>query len=341
MTRAGRLGTSPGAREKPLFAAAPGCATIWSMWRQTIDFFIYVIVRLFIAFVQALPLSACERGAEFLATLFTKVIRIRRDVVEENLKAAFPKLAPHERDQIAWQMWRHLFLMAAEIALTPRKVHETNWRDHSQIVQVELFVRTLLSDRPLVLISAHFGNFELGGYLMGLFGFPTYTVARQLDNRLLDRFVNDFRGRTGQYMLPKRGSREMIQSILAKGGILTLLGDQAAGEKACWVNFFGRPASTHKAVALFSLGNQAPTMVSYARRIGRPLHYEVGPEAICDPIAADFEFGSIPLLAQWYTDQLETLVRRSPEQYWWLHRRWKGQPPAKRRRSAEPQNEAA
>ena len=263
----------------------------------------------------------------------SRVLGVRRRVVEENLLIAFPDLSPRSAT-IAWQMWRHLFLMVVEIAHTPRKVHETNWKEHSHIVNQELFVRTLLCGRPLVLISAHYGNFELGGYLMGLFGFPTYTVARQLDNPYLDRFVNDFRGRTGQYMLPKRGSRDMIQEVLEGGGILTLLGDQAAGEKACWVNFFGRPASTHKAVAAFSLANEAPTMVSYARRLDGPLHYEVGPEAICDPRDPGFSLGTIPLLAQWYTDHLENLIRRAPGQYWWLHRRWKGQPPARRRRAA-------
>jgi KDO2-lipid IV(A) lauroyltransferase len=311
------------------------------MWRRHIDFLVYVLLRLLIAFVQALPLSACEKGAGILATLFARVLGVRRSVIEENLKTAFPALTQSQRNDISWRMWRHLFLMAAEIAHTPRKVHETNWRDHSKIVNLELFVRTLLAGRPLVLISAHFGNFELGGYLMGLFGFPTYTVARRLDNIYLDRYMNDFRGRTGQFMLPKRGSREMIQAVLGEGGILTLLGDQAAGKKACWVDFFGRPASTHKAVALFSLGNDAPTMVSYARRVGAPLHYEVGPEAICDPCVPDFPYGSIPLLAQWYTDQLEKLVRRSPEQYWWLHRRWKGQPPTRKPKSRAPSSEAA
>jgi Kdo2-lipid IVA lauroyltransferase/acyltransferase len=311
------------------------------MWRQTIDFSVYVAVRLVIAVVQALPIEFCERGAGLLAALFGRVLGIRRRVVEENVRIAFPNLPAHEREEIARAMWRHLFLMAAEIAHTPRKVHETNWKEHSHIVNQELFVRTLLCGRPLVLISAHFGNFELGGYLMGLFGFPTYTVARRLDNRYLDRFVNDFRGRTGQFMLPKRGSREMIQGVLERGGILTLLGDQAAGEKACWVNFFGRPASTHKAVAAFSLANGAPTMVSYARRLDRPLHYEVGPEAICDPLSSDFQMGSIPLLAQWYTNHLENLVRRSPGQYWWLHRRWKGQPPARRRKAADEPSAAA
>jgi KDO2-lipid IV(A) lauroyltransferase len=312
-----------------------------AMRQNAIDFAVYLFVRLLIAIVQAVPLAVCQRGAELLATLFGRFLRIRAATIEENLCTAFPALSAAERQTITWQMWRHLLLMICEMAQTPRKVHETNWKEHSHIVNQELFVRTLLSGRPLVLISAHFGNFELGGYLMGLFGFPTYTVARRLDNRYLDRFVNEFRGRTGQFMLPKKGSRDMIQEVLERGGILTLLGDQAAGEKACWVNFFGRPASTHKAVAAFSLANGAPTMVSYARRLGQPLHYEVGPEAICDPRHANFEFGSIPLLAQWYTDHLEALIRRSPEQYWWLHRRWKGQPPARRRKAAAPAQEAA
>lgn len=305
------------------------------MIRQGLDFAVYVFVRVLIALVQAVPLSICERGAEVLATLAARVLRIRQQVVDENLRIAFPKLNGPERAATAWQMWRHLFLMCAEIAHTPRKVHRTNWREHSRIVDLETFVRTLLSGRPLVVISAHYGNFELGGYLMGLFGFPTYTVARELDNRYLDAFINRFRGRTGQYMLPKRGSGAEIKQVLDAGGILTLLGDQSAGKKGCWVNFFGRPASTHKAVSLFSLGSEAPTMVSYARRMGRPLAYEVGPQAIVDPRQPGFELRTVPLLAQWYTDQLENLIREAPEQYWWLHRRWKDQPtPRALKRSA-------
>jgi KDO2-lipid IV(A) lauroyltransferase len=311
------------------------------MLRQAADFGVYVLVRVLIAVVQALPLSVCERGAEALATFACRVLRLRQNVVDENLRTAFPNLSAAEREQIAWRMWRHLLLMCAEIAHTPRKVHRTNWREHSQIAHMEEFVRTLLSGRPLVVISAHYGNFELGGYLMGLFGFPTYTVARKLDNPYLDRFVNKFRGRTGQFILPKQKSGEMIREVLDRGGILTLLGDQSAGRKGCWVDFFGRPASTHKAVALFSLGNDATTMVSYARRLDRPLHYEVGPEAMLDPRAADFDRGSVPLLAQWYTDRLEDLIRRAPEQYWWLHRRWKGQPPARKERRVQSKSTAA
>src|SRR3954452_22145226 len=311
------------------------------MWRKAIDFGVYLFVRVLIALIQALPLAACEKIANILATVAGRVLRIRGNVVEENLRIAFPDISTDERAAITWQMWRHLILMIMEIAQTPRKVHETNWKEHSHIVNQELFVRTLLSGRPLVIISGHFGNFELGGYLMGLFGFPTYTVARELDNKYLDRFINDFRGRTGQYMLPKKGSGADIQKVLERGGILTLLGDQHAGQKQCWVDFFGKPASTHKAVSVFSLGNRAPTMVSYARRLDRVLHYEVGPEAICDPGDPNFELGTVPLLAEWYTKHLEHLIRRSPGQYWWLHRRWKGQPGVRRKRKVAKLREAA
>ncbi len=148
------------------------------MWRNAIDFAVYLVVRVLIALIQALPLDVCEKVAGVLATCFGRVLRIRGAVVEENLRIAFPEMTAEDRDAITWQMWRHLILMMVEIAQTPRKVHETNWKEHSNIVNQELFVRTLLSGRPLVLISGHFGNFELGGYLMGLFGFPTYTVAR-------------------------------------------------------------------------------------------------------------------------------------------------------------------
>ena len=232
-----------------------------------------------------------------------------------------------ERDAITWQMWRHLILMIAEIAQTPRKVHETNWKEHSHIVNQELFVRTLLSGRPLVLISGHFGNFELGGYLMGLFGFPTYTVARELDNRFLDRFVNDFRGRTGQYMLPKKGSGADIQHVLESGGILTLLG--RPGRRATAVlgrtSSASRPPRTKPSRCSRSATTRRRWSATPAASASRCTTKSAPPRSATRASPAS-NYGTVPLLAQWYTDHLEQLVRQSPGQYWWLHRRWKGEP---------------
>ncbi len=142
--------------------------------------------------------------------------------------------------------------------------------------------------------------------------------------------------------MAKNGSREEIADLLRRRSILALLGDQAAGSKACWVEFFGRPASTHKAVAVLSLSVGAPMVVTYSRRLGAPLHYEMGLEGQIDPLEPDFALGSVPEMAQWYTNCLERIIKRTPEQYWWLHRRWKGEPSqAARRRLAKRQGQAA
>ncbi len=298
--------------------------------RPIIDYAVYLLVRLFIAGVQALPPRACERIAQLLATVFTHILPVRKEVLRENLAIAFPELDEKGKQRLAWGMWRHLFLMVMEIAQTPRKIHRTNWRQRVDIPQVETIIRHMATERPAVVISGHFGNFELGGYLIALFGFPTHTVARKLDNVYLDRFINDFRGRTGQHMLPKQGSGDQIEQVLLDGGTLTLLGDQAAGDNGCWVPFFGKPASTHKAVALFSLSFAAPTLVMGVRRRGeRMLDYEIALAGIVDPAEADFPYAGAQSMTEWYTACLETLIRQGPEQYWWVHRRWKGQPSKK------------
>lgn len=297
--------------------------------RSLTDYTIYLIVRLFIAIAQALPPHACEAIASFFAWLLTDVVRMRKGTIDENLSIATPELSPTERRRLVRNMWHHLFLMVIEIAQSPRKIHRTTWRRHVEVPQVETIIRWLLPERPSVVISGHYGNFELGGYLLGMFGFPTHTVARQLDNPYLDRFVNRFRGRTGQHMLPKNGSGEMIEQLLQANGSLTLLGDQAAGRKGCWIPFFGRPASTHKAVALFSLSFNAPTLVVGVRRRGGMLAYEIDVEGAVDPGDADFPHANVLAMTEWYTQCLESLIRRAPDQYWWVHRRWKGKIPAR------------
>jgi KDO2-lipid IV(A) lauroyltransferase len=299
--------------------------------RSAIDFAVYVAVRLVLCIVQALPIETCLAGTRVLAWLFCDVLRIRRLVVDENLRYAYPRLGPDDRRRLARRMWQHLFLMVVECAHARRKIHFYNWHRYVRLERAAELVRHVIDPRPAVLVTAHYGNFELAGFLLGLFGFPTVTVARKLDNRYLDRFVNEFRGATGQYMVPKEGSSREIEKFLERGANLTLLGDQAAGPKGCWVEFLGRPASTHKAIALFSLGNQGPLLVTFSRRIGKPLHYVTGLAALADPADPGYKLGTIPALTQWFSDELAAVIDVAPEQYWWLHRRWKGAPPARKR----------
>ena len=234
--------------------------------RNVVDYLAYLVVRVFVCVVQAMPVERCAGVARFLATMCASVLKIRRRLVEENLKHAFPEMTAAERKRLAWQMWEHLFLMVVEVIHAPRKIHRTNWRDYVTLVNADQIIRTFFDDRPSIIICGHYGNFELSGFVLGILGFPSFTIARTLDNPYLDRFLNTFRGMTGQYILPKEGSSPEVEKVLKAGGILALLGDQNAGRKGCWVEFFGRPASSHKGIALFTLASEAPTVFCFARR---------------------------------------------------------------------------
>lgn len=294
----------------------------------------YVAVRLFIAFVQALPMEMCHSVTRGLAFLCNDILGVRRKVVRDNLRQAFPELSDAQRHQLSRGMWQHLFLFIVELAHAPRKIHDTNWRNYVRLVRPEQLLDALLADRPVTIVSGHFGNFELAGYIIGLLGFPTHTVARKLDNPYLDRFINRFRGVTGQYMIPKKGGFDQILEVMNNQGTMTFLADQHAGEKGCWVDFFGREASTHKAIALLAIQHDSPVAVGYAIRGAQPLQYSLQLEGITAPR----EHAGVKELTTWYTNRIEDAIRRAPDQYWWLHRRWKER---RRRQKSAAKKQAA
>jgi KDO2-lipid IV(A) lauroyltransferase len=300
--------------------------------RRLTDWLTYVIVRVFVCLIQAMSLEACQTMSRILARLTCDIVRMRHQVVDENVRHSFPRLTERQRREFARRMWEHLFLMVCEIAHAPRKVHETNWRRYFHIHRKPEMVGYLLDPRPVVLVSGHFGNFEITSYMAGLLGFRIYAIARRLDNPHLDRYVNRFRSTYGQFILPKDGSAGQIDEVLRSGGTIALLGDQAAGPKGCWVEFMGRPASSHKAVALFTLVSGAPLMVAYGKRTGGPLSFEIGMEGVSDPMCHGEELAGVKSLTQWYNTILQRVILTAPEQYWWVHRRWKGEPHQRKRK---------
>ena len=296
------------------------------------DWLIYLLVRFFVCLVQAVRPETCNVFARWLAVLACDVIGIRRRTVDENIHLVFPDLTPPQRRLLARRMWEHLLLMVCEIAQAPRKIHETNWRHYIDLHRHRDAVRYLLDQRPIVLVSGHYGNFELTSYVIGLLGFPSFSIARRLDNPFLERYVHRFRSANGQFILPTDGSSGQVDEVLRSGGTIALLGDQRAGPRGCWVDFLGRPASCHKAVALFTLISGAPLLVCYGRRVGGPLQVKIGVEAIADPHQAGDHLSGVKELTRWYNAALERIILADPCQYWWLHRRWKGDPNERRRR---------
>jgi KDO2-lipid IV(A) lauroyltransferase len=303
----------------------------------------YLLVRLVVGVAQALTLEQSYALARLIATILYRIDRRHREVALDNLRHAFgEQYTPAERDAIVRRVYRHFAMMLMEILHIPRKMHLETWRRRIVLLGHKEIVGRLLEGGPVIMVTGHFGNWEMAGYLFGVFGFPPNSVARTLDNPYLDDYLRAFRERTGQKLIPKTGGYDQMLEVLRAGGMLSFLADQDAGSGGMFVDFFGRPASTHKAIALLALEHNAPVIVGYARRIGSGFRYEIGCSDVIEPHEFTGGADDARILTQRFTKAIETAIRRDPDQYLWLHRRWKHQPGARKRKAkAKPESGVA
>lgn len=295
-----------------------------SLW---MDWLAYAGVRLVVLLLQSLPTAWAYGLGRGLAWLVYRLDRRHREVARANLMAAFPgRFTERELDRLVREVYRHFGEMLVECVLLPRKLWPTTWRKYVELDdRAGLMARVLLGRRPCLLLTAHYGNWELASYVLGLFGFRTWAIARPLDNPWLDRWVRRFRQRTGQKLLAKKGELERITDLLTQGATIAMLVDQDAGPRGLFVPFFGRWASTHKSAALLAFEHQAVVLTGVVRRLG-PLHYRVEIGEAFYP--EDYQHLPRPHweLTRAFTASLEKLIRADIRQYFWLHRRWKHQP---------------
>lgn len=295
------------------------------------DYLVYLAVRGVICVLQILPIDVGYRLAGLLAWLACRVDRRHRLVALDNLRHAFPELTDEAaRQQLVHDVYEHFCQMLVEMVHLPRLMHRGTWRRYLSLgPRGADVVAALLTGRPVLIVTGHFGNWELAGYVLAMLGFRSHAVARPLDNPYLDDLLRRLRERTGQKLLAKKGDLERMDDLLQSGGIVCTLGDQDAGRNGLYVDFFGRPASTHKAMALLALRSRAIVIVTGARRIASRMRYELVVEDVIDTAPLDADPAWIKPLTQRFTSALERMVRRDPRQYLWLHRRWKHQPQAR------------
>ncbi len=294
------------------------------------DYAVYLVVRIAICVVQALSWQATLNLARFLAWLTYHLDRRHRLVALDNLRHAFGSLDASAQDRLIRDSYLHLVVMVMEMIRLPRILRKHNISDYVNYAEpgdVEQIQAMLKTKRPLIVLTGHFGNWEILSYVMGLAGYRAAVVARKLDNPHLDELVARLRQRTGLMLVDKSADHLQIIDILARGMALGMVGDQDAGSRGLFVNFFGRPASTFKSIGVLALAYQAPIVVMGAARVGQPMQYRVYLEHIIYPEDYAGQSDARRAITQRYTEALERMVRRHPEQYFWLHRRWKSQPP--------------
>ena len=301
----------------------------------------YLAFRSLAGVAAALPPRAVLRVATLLAWLFTRVLpqnAVRGHVARENLRLAFPDAPPAEIERLVFGMWRHLFRMVVEMIQLPRKVGRDTMADVFTFRNRDETVRALCSGRPVLILGGHFGNWEVGNVAFGAFGFPVNAVARDLDNPYLHEWFLNLRRKSGGRLISKKGGSGEMTAVLEHRGLLGLLCDQDAGDRGLFVPFFGRDASTFKSIALLAMEYRALVCVGSSIRLpddfrrDRWTRYEIGCEEIIDP--DDFtQSDAVEEITRRYAAALERAIRRAPEQYFWVHRRWKSVPRVRVRRA--------
>jgi len=288
-------------------------------WRQAIEF---AAVRFFQVIVTILPRRvAGALGA--LAGELAYAIGIRRRVTKDNLQMAFPSLPPCAVRQVARGTYRHFGRVAVSFAWLPRIKSDTLGR-WVFIKNRQVFDDALRQGKGAIFVSGHLGNWELMGAIVAALGYPvTYVVTTQRNKRV-EALMDELRRSVGIQIVKVRDGVRGVLSALKQNRLVAILMDQDAHEAGAFVPFFGRAASTPKGAATFHLKTGSPLIFARSRRISRE-RYIVSLEELdtsrLEPRDAD-------TITAYATRFLETAIRETPEQWFWMHRRWKTTPPA-------------
>ncbi len=265
------------------------------------------------------------RLADASGWLLYRALRLRRNVVEENLQRAFgAEKSPAELDAIALRSYQNAVLTFCEFvqpACAGPKALEL-FREIRGLEDVEHFRR-----QPAVFLTAHIGNWELLGRAVAALGFESDAVLKPLHNPLIDREVAQRRQASGFGLIPTTGSLKAIVTSLRAGRHPVFLADQDARRSGIFVNFFGYEASTATGPAYFAVKMQVPIVAGFCvrnRDRERSLTLLICPPLVpCHDAPFDEE---VRRLTEAHVKMLEQVIRNYPESYFWLHRRWKTRP---------------
>ncbi len=271
-----------------------------------------------------LPLRLSRALGRSVGMLGGRVFKIRKRVAEGNIRQAFPNYSLHDVERCYLDAWSHFGMVAAELARLPRmKISDLKIAIESD--NMEFLNKILSGGKGAIFVSGHFGNWEWLGAMIAAQGLPFTFVVEQQSNRLVGAWMDRMRAREGVEIFSRAQAAKGTLQALKRNKMVAMLCDQDAGLAGVFVPFFDRLASTPRGPALFHLKTGAPLIYgSCCREHGRfRLTLE---EMLLPPLSGDREEDERAIMAA-ITARLEQDVRQNPEQYMWLHRRWKTAPP--------------
>jgi KDO2-lipid IV(A) lauroyltransferase len=295
-----------------------------SAWARAGQRVVATVVRAVGGLLGRIPLGPAATLGRVLGTAAYWILRERRRVVHDNLRRAFGGLPEPERRILARRCFQALGVTAVECARlffgAPAPLLA-----RIRVRGIEHIRAAMAEGRGAFYLTGHFGNWELLAAAHVLAGYPLSVVARPLDNPALDDLVVRARARSGLRVIPKRDAVRGVRAALARGECVGILLDQDAGRAGVFVPFLGCAASTSRALAVLALKTRAPVVPAFLHRLPGGAHELVLEPAIPLVTSGDLERDIVENTAR-FTAALERHVRLRPEQWFWVHRRWKTRP---------------
>lgn len=285
----------------------------------------YAALRTIATVLRPFGFRAASAVGAVLGGLGWWPLRIRAARVERTIRACFPELPDTRVREIARESYRGLGRVAMESIILSRAERSEVLAVFDESPTFHVLERAFAQGKGVIMVAGHLGNWELSAAYMTARGLPVDAIAMHMANPLSDAFFKRTRERFGMRVLFADESVRAIPRALRDGRGVGFLSDQSAkGLASTFVPFFGRPARTPRGAAVFALKGDLPMIFLVALRqpSGRyVMHFEDVPLA-----RADDKEAAIDATVLRFTQVLERLVRAHPEQYFWQHRRWKGQP---------------
>jgi KDO2-lipid IV(A) lauroyltransferase len=286
----------------------------------------YALLRVVESGMAGLGPSAADRLGEALGALVQRPIGIRRGVVAENLRRAFPGADESWIEATTAAAYRHL---GREVAAMLR-LSTLDRAAVRELVEIPgetwaALEEALAEGRGAILATGHYGNWEMAAAAVAARGRPIEAIVKRMANPLVDRRIEQARRALGVETVGMRQALRLVPRALAAGKTVGIVADQDARNSGVWVPFFGVPASTHRGPALFALRTRAPLFAAVARRLpdGR---YHLHGDRIDTARTGSFDADLIRITTA-LAAHLEQEIRKDPTQYFWFHKRWKTPPP--------------
>jgi KDO2-lipid IV(A) lauroyltransferase len=281
----------------------------------------YLTIRLLIAVIQVMPNSIVSGAGAVVGMIAYVADRNHRRIALENVAAAFPARTPRAHKRIIRGAFRHfgrlLFELLKFSTLSPNAMLKRVEFEGEERVRA-----AYAQGKGVLFVTGHFGYWELQAMVHALRLPPMAVIARALDNPALNGLLERMRTRTGNSVIYRRGTiRRAMRQLQAGESVGVLIDQHILGHDAIYVDFFNRPAATTSAVAALALRTGASVVPLFALPLGGG-RFRMIYEHPVEPPAATSEH---PLreFTQRCTDVLEMYVRRNPELWLWMHRRWR------------------